>query len=123
MLDDDQSSRFVLRAVMEGDGFVVWECENTAGAIEICRVPQRPISMLISDVVLREAGAPETIRLLKLLQPGMAILFISGYPLRQLQNSGAIEQREIIGDRTAFLQKPFASKELLRVVHKLIAAG
>jgi CheY-like chemotaxis protein len=119
-LEDDESSRFVLREILEHDGLAVLSSAGLNEAVEVCRTHSGPISLLVCDVVLRGPGGPEGIRQLRQLRPAMAILFVSGYPLDQLENRGLVENVNLPGERTDFLQKPFSAQNLLRTVHRLI---
>jgi CheY-like chemotaxis protein len=120
VLEDDESSRFVLREILEHDGFAVLSSAGVNDAVEVCQTHPEPIAILVCDVVLRGPGGPEGIRQLKQLRPDMSILFISGYPLEQLENRGMVEKVDRPGERTDFLQKPFSAKALLKTVHSLI---
>jgi CheY-like chemotaxis protein len=120
VLEDDESSRFVLREILEHDGFAVLSSADLSGALEICRTQPEWINLLVCDVVLRGPGGPEGIRQLRQLRPGMAILFVSGYPIEQLENRGMVDKVDRPGERTDFLQKPFSAKTLLGTVHRLI---
>lgn len=120
MLEDDVSSRFVLNEILERGGFKVLSSSSLGQAIDICRTHSDKIELLIADVVLRGNGGPEGVRELKLLQPGMAILFISGYPLDLLEHRGLVEKANRLEERTEFLQKPFTAEALLNAVRRLI---
>jgi DNA-binding NtrC family response regulator len=120
VLEDDASSRFVLNEILERGGYRVSSSASVSDAISICRTHPDEIELLIADVVLRGDGGPEGVRELKLLQPGMAILFISGYPLELLENRGLVEKINRPEERTDFLQKPFTAQALLNVVRRLI---
>jgi len=110
----------VLNEILERRGYNVLSSASLSEAIGICRTHSDPIELLIADVVLRGNGGPEGVRELKLLQPAMAILFISGYPLELLENRGMVEKISRPGERTDFLQKPFTAQALLNAVRRLI---
>jgi DNA-binding NtrC family response regulator len=120
VLEDDASSRFVLNEILERGGFKVLSSASLSEAIGICRSHHGRIELLVSDVVLRGVGGAEGVRQLKRLQPGMAILFVSGYPLDLLENRGMLEKIGRPEERTDFLQKPFTAEALLGVVRSLI---
>jgi two-component system, cell cycle sensor histidine kinase and response regulator CckA len=118
VLENDDSSRFVLRTVLERAGLTVLDTSHAAGAIEICRSHPEPIALLIADVVLREPTGPETIHDIRTLRPAMPILFVSGYPLEYLDNRGLVGEP---GNQAgaSFLQKPFTVEVLLGMVRNL----
>jgi len=120
VLEDDESSRFVLRAILEHGGFTVLESAEPAAAIEICRTHPDPLTIVVSDGFLRVRGGPDTVRQMKELQPGMAILFVSGYPLDQLANRG-FGAPDLAGGPSNFLQKPFTAQTLLNTIRELIS--
>jgi len=117
VLDDDESSRFVLRAILERAAITVLDASHAAGAVDICESHPQPICLVVVDVILRGSGGPETVKKLKALRPEMAILFVSGYPLEHLEERGLIEQAIANGE---FLQKPFTPQVFLRAVRNLI---
>ena len=119
-MEDDAPSRFVLNEILERGGYNVLSSASLSDAINVCRAHPDEIQLLIADVVLRGNGGPEGVRELKLLQPGMAILFISGYPLELLENRGLVEKINRPEERTDFLQKPFTAQALLNAVRRLI---
>jgi two-component system cell cycle sensor histidine kinase/response regulator CckA len=122
VLEDDESSCFVLRAIMEEGGFKVVESIQPTDAINICSIYPEAIAVTICDVLLRESHGPKTVRELKTLRPNMAVLFVSGYPLELLQDRGMLDSRDLAENRTDFLQKPFTAQTILSVVRELITA-
>src|SRR5690349_3439192 len=91
VLEDDEPSRFVLRVILEDAGFEVLESTQAAEAIDICRLHPASIAIMVSDVVLRGSSGAETVRQIQTLQPDMAILFVSGYPLDILNHRGLLD--------------------------------
>ena len=120
VLEDNETGRFVLRAILEHHGFAVLESATAPEAIRQSREYPTPIHLLIADVVLRSVGGMEVIRQLKQQRPELACLFVSGYPLDQLLNRGLIESEFFSASGAAFLQKPFAASTLMRVVDRLL---
>jgi len=55
VLEDFEQARFVIRLVLEGGGYEVFEAATEAQALDLCREPEQRLDLLISDVVLREA--------------------------------------------------------------------
>jgi len=70
---------------------------------------------LITDVVMPEMSGPELAEQLSRCQPGLNVLFISGYTDHSLFHRGAIEQG------TAFLPKPFLPQTLVAKVDELLS--
>jgi DNA-binding NtrC family response regulator len=120
VLDDDASSRFVFRHMLEREGFAVIESGRLGDAIESCRSHPGPITLWIADVVLRGENGSEGLSQLRGLLPGLAVLFVSGYPLEELQSRGMIDQDVLWNEKIAFLQKPFTIQTFRAVVRDLI---
>jgi CheY-like chemotaxis protein len=120
VLEDDESSRFVLRLILERAGFKVLESAQAAEAIDICRSHPGLIAIMVSDVVLRGNDGVETVRQAQTLQPEMAILFVSGYPLEFLNTRGLLDPLDMPARNRAFLQKPFTAQAFLSAIRQLI---
>jgi two-component system cell cycle sensor histidine kinase/response regulator CckA len=120
VLEDDVSSRFVFRTILERGGFTVLDTSYAAGAIEICRDYPKSIDLMIADVVLRGPTGPEAVHDIRALRPAMPILFVSGYPLEYLDNRGMVGEQGFPA-KASFLQKPFTVEVLLGMVRGLIS--
>jgi two-component system cell cycle sensor histidine kinase/response regulator CckA len=119
ILDDFDQSRFVIRAVLEGAGYNVLEAANGTEALAACEQMERPLDLLISDVLLREAYGTEIAIRIAALRPQMPILFISGYSVEDLTDRGLLEANQSAA-KIAFLQKPFDPEQLLIKVREMI---
>src|SRR5437016_2172992 len=106
VLDDFDQARFVVRAVLERDGYSVLEAKNGTEAIDIFERSSDTIALLISDVLLAGAYGTEIAKRISALRPQMPILFISGYPMEELVNPGLMES-DGSSAKIAFLRKPF----------------
>jgi CheY-like chemotaxis protein len=119
VLEDNETSRFVIRTVLEDSGFSVVEASGADEAIRACQ-DHPEIDLLIADAILRDSNGPQIAARLREIRPGVPILFISGFPLKQLINRGLLES-ETMGPNVAFLEKPFLPKVLLQNVRTLLA--
>lgn len=69
--------------------------------------------LLVTDVVMPRMGGAELAKKLRQARPGLAVLFLSGYP----------DQRMVLGQfdgDAAFLKKPFEIGELISEVGNLL---
>jgi CheY-like chemotaxis protein len=123
VLEDNEASRFVLRTILEGGGFTVLESVDASDAIAICRTHPERVSVLISDAGLSASGDQDSFSLMQELQPGMSILFVSGYALEQMEGRVMLDSGNRPRSRVNFLQKPFSANQLLRVIGELTADG
>ena len=75
-----------------------------------------PIHLLLTDVVMPGMSGRELADRLTATHPGIKVLFVSGYPDRGINHSGAFELD------TALLEKPFSKNDLIRKVRELLDA-
>lgn len=91
----------------------ILECDNGAGAIELCRT--RPISILISDIRMPGLNGIESIRQIRQFCPEIKIIFISGYPEKEYLKD-AIRLQAV-----NFIEKPIDMKELFEILQEAVS--
>ena len=117
LVEDEEAVRRLVRMVLEGKGYgyTVLEASGWREALEIAG-QQKPIQLVITDVVMPGVGGPELISRLEAVRPGIRVLFMSGY------TDGAIVNNGLLSSTTAFLQKPFTPDVLLRKVREVLSS-
>ena len=93
-----------------------YECvtaEHAEQAIAMVSESRVPVRLAIVDVTLPAMDGPTVARLLRLLQPGLPVLFVSGY--------GDAGQREALGEH--LVAKPFRPDAIVACVRELIDTG
>ena len=108
--------RSVARAVLERYGYHVLEASHGHEALRILRAHRQKIHLLLSDVVMPSMSGPELARLVQLEEPGIRVLYASGY------TDDAIVRHGVLDPGVAFLQKPFTPTALLRKIRELLDA-
>jgi PAS domain S-box-containing protein len=114
-VEDELSVRSLTSHVLRGLGYTVLEAadaQQAKAAVESCG--NRPIDLFFSDVVLPDCGGKEIAEWVSLRQPGVRLLFTSGYV------DEAVLLQQGIDGATAFLQKPFAPGDLARTVRDVL---
>lgn len=113
-MDDETAIRTLLRCALTGSGFEVVEADCGQRALEIAR-ETGPCSLMITDVLMPGMDGVQLAR--EMASGGYAarFLFISGY-----SNLDDTPERLAGLPVAAFLLKPFAIPELLRVVQSLL---
>jgi two-component system, cell cycle sensor histidine kinase and response regulator CckA len=106
IVEDDVALLEVVGAMLESSGYRVQTASNEAAAIEIAQRNPAHINLLLSDVVMRDTSGPELSKKLKLIQPEMKVLYMSGYVGDKVRDYGS---RDV-------LEKPFTKNDLLRRV-------
>jgi CheY-like chemotaxis protein len=114
IVEDDESVRKLSRIALEAHGYTVIEAESGASAIPIAREHRGNIHLLVTDVVMPIMGGRELADTLRLTDPRLKVIYVSGYTDDAVIRHGVIQSHE------AFLQKPFTPMALTRKVRSVI---
>ena len=114
LAEDDSSLRGFLTRALERAGHQVIDCENGDDAIDA--LEQGPYDLLLTDIVMPGADGIEVARVAAARQPGLRIMFITGFAAVALNPSSAAPKQAKV------LSKPFHLKDLVSEVDRLIAA-
>ena len=112
LVEDEAALRNVWRVYLESKGYTVLEAGNAKEAMRIFQSHDRPIHVLITDIVMPGLGGLELAKSALELRPALSVVLVSGYTDRPLD-------REAIGSGK-FLQKPFSFDALARTVRSLL---
>ena len=104
--DDDDDVRKLLIDLLGFRAYRVLEARNGRQALERVRAHQGPIHLLVTDLVMPELGGVELAAQLRQRDPGLRVLYVSGYA----QNVELLS--EPLGPTTHFLAKPFLPGDL-----------
>ena len=113
LVEDEAAVRATTRAFLELAGYEVLDAATPDEAIAL--VANRPVEMLITDVVMPQMNGHELARTLLAERPGLRVLYMSGY------TAGLVTERGAIESDNAFLQKPFTGHGLTYKVKELLA--
>jgi len=114
LVEDEQALRAIVAETLQMAGYTVLEASDPKEALVIAAQAQRPIQLLITDVVLPGQSGPETANQIRAAQPGVRVLLMSGYTDRLLDGNALIEPG------MPFLGKPFTIDALLRKVRAVL---
>ena len=120
LLDDDKTSLWVIRAALEAKGYQVLDASADDEAIRICQQPEHKIDLLIADIILRRSYGTETAQKLNEMCPTLPVLFISGYPIEDLESRGVLRANASDTRKGYFLQKPFLPQILVGKVREIL---
>lgn len=108
VVDDEESVRDMVMAMIKPDGYDVIEAANGTEACDACK--EMPVDLIITDIVMPEKNGIDLIRQVKKEYPDVAVIAISG--------GGGIEGRydyleiaKLVGADN-ILKKPFEVREL-----------
>ncbi|HEU0139571.1 MAG: response regulator [Bryobacteraceae bacterium] len=111
LVEDEASTRQFLQAVLTGSDFSVLESPNGMEALRLMESHRPEIDLLLADVIMPQMGGRELAARLRVSNPNLKVLFISGY------------EHSLIGrldTGTDFLQKPFTVDKLRLKIKKLL---
>jgi signal transduction histidine kinase len=115
LVEDAELVRNLAREVLEGAGYRVLEAANAEAAIDLCeRINGDRIDLLLTDVIMPGMSGNEMSRVLLKKQPGMPVLYMSGY------TDDAIVQHGVLDAGINFLQKPFTPGALALKVREVL---
>jgi CheY-like chemotaxis protein len=114
VVEDEDGVRELLWKILTEHGHTVLEARHGRDALTVAAGYNRPIHLLLTDVVMPEMGAGELVDRLLTKRPDLKVLFISGY------TSDEIVRRGISGHDSAFVQKPFTAQDVMLKVRALL---
>jgi CheY-like chemotaxis protein len=117
VVEDEDGVRELVRQILVEHGHAVLTARHGRDALLLAERYERPIDLLVTDVVMPEMGGGELVERLTALRPDLKILYISGY------TNDEVLRRGVQGAETSFLHKPFTSEGLMRVVRGVLDRG
>ncbi|WP_245454163.1 response regulator [Aquabacter cavernae] len=112
--DEDAVRAFATRA-LTARGYNVISAASGAEALEAMDHAGARVDLVISDVVMPEMDGPTLLKALRARDPGLKVIFISGYAQE------AFGKNLAEGETFAFLPKPFSLKQLVAAVKEATA--
>jgi CheY-like chemotaxis protein len=114
LVDDEDSVRDSLRALLEHDGYEVLAASNGPDGLTLFRQSILPIDLLVTDYSMPRMSGLELACECSRLCCELPVLYVSGSrPDEQLQ-------ADLQARRRGFLAKPFRGDELLRKARELL---
>jgi len=116
LVEDEEGLRQLNARGLASRGYTVLEAGNGVEAIEVLEKSSGQIDLVVSDVVMPEMDGPTLLRELRTRNPGLKIIFVSGYA------EDAFQKHLPADGQFAFLAKPFTLKQLVNAVKETLAA-
>jgi DNA-binding NtrC family response regulator len=114
VVEDEDSVRDLVRQILEDHGHAVLTARHGRDAMLIAERYERPIDLLVTDVVMPEMGGGELVERLAARRPNLKVLYISGY------TNDEVLRRGVHGAPASFLHKPFTSDDFMRRVREVL---
>jgi two-component system cell cycle sensor histidine kinase/response regulator CckA len=113
VVDDEEPIRQVARAFLERDGYRVTEAGSGLEALALLAAGPLP-DLLMTDLNMPELAGDEMVRRIRETTPNLPVLYVTGHVDRLMDN------RPILRDGEAFLEKPFNAIGLREAVSLLL---
>jgi two-component system, cell cycle sensor histidine kinase and response regulator CckA len=115
VVEDEPNVRKLTVAALERLGYSIVEADNGEEAFKIVQAhPSLRLDMVITDVVMPQMGGRDLAQWIRLMYPGIKVMFTSGYPNHAFDDYGLLDEK------STFLAKPFAPKMLAVKVRELL---
>lgn len=115
VVDDEEPIRKFVDRVMRDAGYETKTAGDGPDAIEVART-MSTIDLLLTDVMMPQMAGDELARRLRQHQPGLKVLYLTGF------SDSLFKERMTLWQDEAFLDKPCTVKGLLQAV-SLLACG
>jgi two-component system, cell cycle sensor histidine kinase and response regulator CckA len=114
LVEDDDSVRAVTHQMLARHGYDVELARDGQEAIARVRAAAVPYAIVVTDVVMPGMRGRELAERLRMIQPALRVLFVSGYA------DDLVLVDDVSTTAAHFLAKPFTTSELLRKVREVL---
>lgn len=116
VLDDEPDVRKLVATILSSHGYKVLTASTGESAINTFKKTKHRVDLALLDVVSPGLSGPMVAERLRELQPGLRVLFMSGY------DHTNVVQRYVVGKGHALLTKPFTDRQLAKKVSEVLTA-
>jgi signal transduction histidine kinase len=113
LAEDETPVREMIQESLEECGYTVLSASDARQATELFQANRDQVALLISDVVMPDAGGPTLYQSLTEEAPHLKVLFLSGYTGDIIRGRGVLQD-------APFLPKPFSLIDLTRKVRQVL---
>jgi PAS domain S-box-containing protein len=114
LVEDEAGIRGLLSEILAGGGYRVLAASRGQEALDLLAGRAETVHLLLTDVVMPGMTGRELAARMQEEHSGIRVLFISGY------TPADVSRRGVVAQGSAFLQKPFAARTLLRKVREVL---
>ena len=116
IVEDDESVRQMTCQALEKQKYRVIAASSGEQCLDYIKTHREPIDLLLTDVVMPGMNGKELYEHLSIFQPGIRVLYMSGYA------DDIIANRGILNEGVSFIPKPFSIKTLTHNIRRLLDA-
>jgi two-component system cell cycle sensor histidine kinase/response regulator CckA len=117
LVEDEEGLRALNARGLTSRGYTVLEASNGVEALEVLERRDGEIDLVVSDVVMPEMDGPTLLREMRVKNPDLKMIFVSGYAEEAFQRNLPPKAK----NQYSFLAKPFTLKQLVAAVKETMA--
>ncbi|GLZ38883.1 ATP-binding protein [Actinokineospora sp. NBRC 105648] len=114
VVEDEAALREVTRRIFTRNGYTVITAANGPEALDIAARHPGEIHLLVTDVVMPHLLGKEVAERMRLIRPGIEVIFMSGYARPVLASQGRLEPG------VALVAKPFSEADLIAMAGRVL---
>lgn len=115
LAEDDPSVRFVIRQVLDKNGYTVVEAKDGVEAVKVFSERKEDIDLLLFDISMPNMSGLEALEAISKSTPDVKALFMSGYIFDENN------LRDFTGAGVRLLNKPVHPIQLLRAIREVLS--
>jgi two-component system, cell cycle sensor histidine kinase and response regulator CckA len=114
VVEDEPALREVTRRILARNGYQVLVAADGNQAIEAATACPQRLDVLLTDVVMPGMQGREVAERVRMLQPDVRVLFMSGY------TQGLLGAQQVLAPGVSLIEKPFSEGSLLTKLRSVI---
>ncbi|MFN7994196.1 MAG: PAS domain S-box protein [Bryobacteraceae bacterium] len=114
LVEDETALRGMVRQMLETLGYRVMDAADGLSAIHLCDGRQKPVDLLVTDVVMPLLNGREVAKRLTRKWPGMKVVYMSGY------TDDVIAYHGVADASVNLIQKPFRMEALAAKIREVL---
>ena len=104
LVEDESAVRNLVQSILVRKGYDVISVECGENALEICRISERKIDLLLTDMIMPGMNGAALKQKIEELRPGISTVIMSGY------TGDLLEKTMLLDPTVSFIGKPFRSR-------------
>ena len=114
LVEDEATIRTLAKRILEMYGYNLITAPDAETALKAFEDHGGLIDLLLTDVLLPGMHGPDLAAKLRITQPQLKVLYMSGY------TDSDMAQQDLLDEVVGYLQKPFHSSELVQAIRRLL---
>jgi len=112
--EDEPQVREILRLLLQKNGYKIIEAENGEDAVRKFKENRGTVSLILLDVIMPVKNGREAYEEIKGIEPGIKIIFMSGY------TDDIISRKGILEEGFDFISKPINPSTLMKKIREVL---